>query len=229
MNAMSTRLRRLIALSIAAVILIGLAYSAQAAKSIDHSAVSSITLSKTGFLSFKSFLIGPSDRDEPGIALESMRIISPATIFSAPKGYSPSLLPPELFAPLKRKPMPVKKDIDSLTIKVKGAPVTLSLGLKDALSKDLRDNIDQYGVSGLTNPATGFASAAYLRSATNDVLKQIDQLEGLHSKPALQRSGAIAPYKIVLPQEPPTILIFLTGLLFVVLLRGDRLQPKTER
>jgi hypothetical protein len=220
---MNVIVRSLIAVSVIAVMTSVLIIPAQAAKIFNHATSSDSALRTIGFLGVKSFLIGSSDRDEPGFALESMRIISPATIFSAAEGYRPSFLPPELFAPLRSKPMPLPRDIDSLTIDVKGTPVDLSLGLQGALKKDLENHIDHFGVSGLANPITGFASAAYLKSATDDVLKQIDRLERNNDKAPANAGRPFAPLTIV-PTEPPTILMFLTGLLFIVLLRGDRLQ-----
>lgn len=217
-------LRSLIALSVVAVLAATLTASVEAARKFDHSATTSTVLKNVGFLGYKSFLIGPSGRDEPGFAMEGMRIISPSTIFSRAQKFKSPLLPPELYLPLKRKLVPLENSVDSLTINVKGKPLTLSLGLEEALQKDLKDHIGYYGVSGLTNPATGFASAIHLKSATDEIVKQIDLLEGTNSPTAIERTDGFPVRKLVITPEPPTILLFLTGLLFIVLLRSERLK-----
>jgi hypothetical protein len=226
MNAMIISLRSMIAATAVAAVSAAVTFSASAATNFNHSALSETTLAKTGFLGFKSFLIGPSGRDEPGVAMEGMRIISPATLFPPARGYRQSHLPPELFMPLKRMPPPATEDMDNLKIDVQGVPMNFSLGLKQALHKDLTDHVDYFGVSGLASPATGFASAAYLQSATHEVLKNIDRLERLTVNPVSFRADTALPQKTLGLREPPTILLFLTGLLFIVLLRGERLQTK---
>ena len=228
---MNIILRSLIAASVAAVSSAALVFSASAAINSEHAVSSDSALNGMGFLGYKSFLIGRSGRDDPGIALESMRIISPATIFSAKREYRQTLLPPELYMPLKPLkplPAPATRDVDSLQIDVKGVPMTFSLGLKQALHKDLKAHMDLFGVSGLTNPAIGFASAAYLQSATHDVMEKIGRLEQMNREPAALHAETPSSRKIIALREPPTILMFLTGLLFIVLLRGDRLQARAS-
>lgn len=230
---MNIILRSLIAASATTVLSAALAFSASAAITLDHSAWSDTALKNTGFLGYKSFLIGPSGRDQPGIALEGMRIISPATIFSAARGYRQRLLPSELFMPLKHLPAPMPEPVispmDSLKIGIKGVPTNFSFGLKQALHKDLRVHMDLYGVSGLTNPATGFASAAYLQSATNDVMREIERLEQMNQEQKTLGAEPLLSRKIFALREPPTILMFLTGLLFIVLLRGDSLRAQARQ
>lgn len=223
---MNITARSMIAATAAVFLSAALSFTASAAIKSDHTAWSDTPLKKTGFLGYKSFLIGPSALDNPGVALESMRIISPATIFANTRGYRQKLLPPELFMPLEPLPALESHDMDALKINVKGAPTTFSLGLKSALQDDLTNHTQLFGVSGLTSPVTGFASAAYLQSATQDVLKKIDQLEQWDFERATHGAAFAPSPKTYALQEPPTILLFLTGLLFIVLLCGDRLQTK---
>jgi len=213
---MKSLLRSLIAFPIAVVLWSSAAPPAHAAKTLAHDAASVADIGRVGFLDLKTFLIGPSSQDDPALASERMRVISPETLLYGRAGGSTTDPPagyPDLPASaLSKRPRP-DADSDSLTIRVNGAPLTLSLGLRDALRRDLEESIRLFGVSGLFDPIPGIASAGMLGNAAGDVLRQIDGLE------AAVASGVFHHDMMRAFPEPSSLSLFAFGLLAMGWLR----------
>ena len=224
---MKILLRSLIAFPVAVVLCSAAAPVAHAAKTTGHDAVSVPDMEGVGFLDLKTFLIGPSSLDDPALASERMRVISPESLqYDRAGGWmtEPSAGYPDLPSTvLSKRPRP-EFDSDSLTIKVNGAPLTLSLGLRDALRRDLEESIRLFGVSGLFDPIPGIASAGMLGSAAGDVMRQIDGLE------AAVIGGAFHHGMTRAFPEPSSLPLFAFGLLAMAWLRRSwppaRLSPR---
>jgi hypothetical protein len=119
-------------------------------------------------------------------------------------------------------------DFDSLTIRVNGNSFSLSLGLREAILKDIETNIRAYGDPGVFTGGAGFASASYLGSMTRDVLDKIGRLERMATDPrAGKRSFApgddfMAQGPTIVIPAPPALPVFAAGLLLVGWLRTRR-------
>ena len=225
MKAMGILLRSTIALSAVAVLWTGAAYAALATKTFAHDTGADSSVDNMGFLDFKTFLIGPDGGDDPALTSERLRFVSPETILFD-RARNRQLDPPRDFPDLRstvlsKQPVP-DRGADELTIEVNGAPVTLSLGLRDAILRDLRENFGLYGVPGLFNPMPGSGSAGYFEKAVRDVVRRIDAMEdalkngSLADAPGKARGGAMT-----MP-EPSSLSILAFGLLAMVWVRRSR-------
>lgn len=224
---MKILLRSLIAFPVAVVLWSTAAPPAHAAKTLEHDAASFAAIGGIGFLDLKTFLIGPSSQDDPALASERMRVISPETLLYGRAGGWMTDLPagyPDVAPSVLSKRLPPDADIDSLTIEVNGAPIALSLGLRDALRRDLEESIRLFGVSGLFDPIPGIASAGLLGNAAGDIMRQIDALEAAVERGAVHRDMMRA-----FP-EPSSLSLFAFGLLAMGWLRRSwppaRLSPR---
>jgi hypothetical protein len=218
MKVMRKLLRSLIAIS--GFVVIGTA--AHAAKTLVHEAVIDASFADVGFLDFKTFLIGPTGGDDPALASERLRFVSPETIlFDRARSRQAELPPgfPDLPSSVFTKRAAPEAAADELTIEVNGAPVTLSLGLRDALLRDIRENFRLYGVPALFNPMPGVASARYIGNAAGDIIRRIDAMEEAlrGGTPPYQPGNASLDARTI--AEPSSLSVFAFGLLMMGWLR----------
>jgi hypothetical protein len=229
-NAMTALSRSPIGVVFSAMIvasIVGLGSSADAAKSTGHRATVESDLAAAGFLDLKTFIVVPlGDDGELGLASEQTRVISPETLFSR----QPRI---DLLKSIKRggddgffgapATSTREPDFDSMTVKVNGQPFTLSLGLREAILKDIETNIRTYGDPGLFNGGVGFASASYLGAMTNDIIGKIDRLESIAGEQDISAGGRfmVSGPVYVIP-TPSTMPVFLAGLVVVAWLRRPR-------
>lgn len=219
---MKILLRSLIAFPFAVALWSAITPAVHAATTVEREAAAVAAINGVGFLDLKTFLIGPSAQDDAALASEHMRIISPETLLydradgwmtDTPAGY------PDLPSTVLSKRPPPDADSDSLTIDVNGAPITLSLGLRDGLRRDLEESIRLFGVSGLFNPMVGIASAGLLDNAAGDIVRQIDALEASVAGGAFLYDLTQAIDLAAVAPEPSSLSLFAFGLLAMGWLR----------
>jgi hypothetical protein len=236
-NAMTARFRPLAGPVFSVIVLAltaGAAGPADAAPSASHKAIVDTDIARIGFLDLKTFLVVPvADDGEIGLASEQARVISPETLFAR----QPRL---DLLKSIRgddgsgafgrpANPSPAFED-DGLTLRVNGEPFTMSLGLEEALIRDIETNIRTWGNPGVFTGGPGFASAAYLGAMTRDVMSRIERLESMAADPpgagAAAPTGFVAGPIYVIP-TPSTLGVFVAGLFAIGWLR--RRSGRTAR
>ena len=227
MNAMRKFMRPLVAVPVLVALSFVGELSAATTVSIDRGATIDAHIARFGFLDFKTLLFSPETGENLDGVSNQIRFIGPDTFKSST--FRPSAL--DRFKKAGKPLVPTRpswgwdnldKDLEDLG--VVGEPLPASSGLIDSIFSDIKTNIQNHGVTRMSEPGIGAGTASYFSKATQDVIDQIIKLEnpdqallaGAASKPALSTRSYL--------------FVFALGLsLLIVGLWWRRTRKKAER